>query len=368
MEIYEVGGAVRDRLLGLPIKDRDFVVVGATPAEMLARGFKPVGKDFPVFLHPDSREEYALARTERKTAPGYKGFVFHADADVTLQDDLARRDLTINAMAIAADGRLIDPFGGRQDIERRLLRHVGPAFAEDPVRILRLARFAARFEGFDIAGETLALCRRMVDAGEVDALVAERVWQELSRGMLTAAPVHMFEVLARCGALHKLLPELAPCLSQEPPFPALQRVAPDDPLPLRWACLWLPPLDGAADKALAVAERLRVPSDCRELSVLAAREAAGVAGAGAWDAEATLALIERCDGLRRPQRFAALLRVARLFGGEAAEAAVGRLQRALAAARQVDAGALAKQVSERGQIPQRVRRARLAAVQAALRP
>jgi len=368
VEVYEVGGAVRDRLLGLPIKDRDFVVVGATPAEMLARGFKPVGKDFPVFLHPDSQEEYALARTERVTAPGYKGFVFHADAGVTLEDDLARRDLTINAMAMAADGRLIDPFGGRRDLERRLLRHVGPAFAEDPVRILRLARFAARFEGFDIADETLALCRRMVDAGEVDALVAERVWQELSRGLLTAAPVRMFEVLARCGALRKLLPELAPCLRAPRSLPALRRAEPGDALPLRWACLWLPPLEGAADKALAVAERLRVPSDCRELGVLAGREAAGIAGAGEWDAEATLALIERCDGLRRAQRFSALLRVARLLGGDGAELAVGRLERALAAARSVDAGALAQRAPERRQIPQWVRGARLAAVEAVLRP
>ncbi|HOL65466.1 MAG TPA: multifunctional CCA tRNA nucleotidyl transferase/2'3'-cyclic phosphodiesterase/2'nucleotidase/phosphatase, partial [Accumulibacter sp.] len=186
MQVFAVGGAVRDELLGLPLQDRDYVVVGATPAEMLARGFKPVGKDFPVFLHPQTREEYALARTERKTAPGYTGFAIHAAPDVRLEDDLARRDLTINAIARAADGTLIDPYGGVADLQAKVLRHVGPAFVEDPVRVLRLARFAARFADFSVAPATMDLMRQMVTAGEVDHLVAERVWQELARGLMEA--------------------------------------------------------------------------------------------------------------------------------------------------------------------------------------
>lgn len=208
MEIYQVGGAVRDALLGLPVQDRDWVVVGATPDELVAQGFLPVGKDFPVFLHPSSREEYALARTERKTAQGYRGFAVQAQSDVTLEEDLARRDLTINAMAQSSDGRLIDPYGGQADLQARVFRHVTAAFAEDPVRILRLARFAARFPDFSVVPETLALMRQMVDAGEVDALVPERVWQELSRGLMQARPSRMFEVLRSCGALARLLPEV----------------------------------------------------------------------------------------------------------------------------------------------------------------
>jgi tRNA nucleotidyltransferase (CCA-adding enzyme) len=203
MKIYAVGGCVRDQLLGLPVNDRDWVVVGATPQQMIERGFRPVGRDFPVFLHPQTHEEYALARTERKTAPGYHGFSFHAAADVTLDDDLARRDLSINAMALDEDGRLIDPWGGRRDLDARVLRHVGPAFAEDPVRILRLARFAARFADFSVADETMALMRSMAAAGEVDALVPERVWQELARGLMEHQPSRMFETLRDCGTPHR---------------------------------------------------------------------------------------------------------------------------------------------------------------------
>ncbi|MDP3033274.1 MAG: multifunctional CCA tRNA nucleotidyl transferase/2'3'-cyclic phosphodiesterase/2'nucleotidase/phosphatase, partial [Rhodocyclaceae bacterium] len=208
MQTYCVGGAIRDELLGLTVKDRDWVVVGATPEEMLEAGFKPVGRDFPVFLHPRTHEEYALARTEKKTAPGYAGFVFHTDPGVTLEDDLARRDLTINAIARAPDGSLIDPHGGQRDLAERVLRHVSPAFAEDPVRILRVARFAARFNDFSLAPETLALMQEMVANGEVDALVAERVWQELANGLMEAQPSRMFEILRACGALQRLLPEL----------------------------------------------------------------------------------------------------------------------------------------------------------------
>jgi len=208
MKTYVVGGAVRDALLGLAVQDHDHVVVGATPQQMIGKGFTPVGKDFPVFLHPLTHEEYALARTERKTAPGYKGFHFHAAPDVTLEQDLVRRDLTINAMAQDEDGRIIDPFGGQRDLQQRVFRHVSAAFAEDPVRILRVARFAARFTDFSVAPETNALMRHMVDAGEVDALVPERVWQELARGLMEARPSRMFAVLRGCGALARILPEL----------------------------------------------------------------------------------------------------------------------------------------------------------------
>ena len=208
LQIYRVGGSVRDELLGLPAGDRDWVVVGATPEQMLAQGFQAVGKDFPVFLHPQSHEEYALARTERKTAPGYKGFAVHFSPDVTLEDDLLRRDLTINAIARAADGSLVDPFHGQADIQARIFRHVSPAFREDPVRILRLARFAARCPDFTIASETLALMREMTAAGEVHALVAERVWQELSRGLMSQRPSRMLQVLDQAHALRILLPLL----------------------------------------------------------------------------------------------------------------------------------------------------------------
>ena len=219
MQIYMVGGAVRDRLLGLPVQDHDWVVVGATPEQMVAQGYLPVGKDFPVFLHPDSREEYALARTERKSGRGYKGFTVFTSPDVTLEEDLARRDLTINSIAACADWTsaggqlgskvdLIDPFGGQRDLQAKVLRHVTDAFREDPVRILRLARFAARFHDFSIAPETMALLREMVAGGEADHLVPERVWQELSRGLMEAHPARMFEVLRECGALAVVLPEL----------------------------------------------------------------------------------------------------------------------------------------------------------------
>ena len=208
MQIFTVGGAVRDALLGIPVHDRDFVVVGSTPAEMLNLGFRQVGSDFPVFLNPTTKEEYALARTERKTGVGYQGFSVDASPDVSLEEDLSRRDLTINAMAQADDGTLIDPFNGRSDLSRQVLRHVGPAFAEDPVRILRIARFAARFTDFTVAPETMALIRNMVIDGETDHLVAERVWQELARGLMEKKPSRMLDLLRDCGALTRLLPEV----------------------------------------------------------------------------------------------------------------------------------------------------------------
>jgi tRNA nucleotidyltransferase (CCA-adding enzyme) len=337
IQTYLVGGAVRDLCLGLPIKDRDWVVVGATPAAMLAAGYLPVGKDFPVFLHPQTHEEYALARTERKTAPGYHGFQFHAAPEVTLEQDLARRDLSINAMAQDDQGRLIDPYGGQRDLAARVLRHVSPAFAEDPVRILRLARFAARLHDFSVAPETLDLMRQMVDAGEVDALVAERVWQELARGLMEARPSRMLEVLRDCGALARLAPELARLFGvPQPPahHPEVdtgahlllvldQCARAQAPLSVRYAALChdlgkglTPPEEwprhiGHEGRSARLAEllsaRWKVPSDCRELAQLVAREHTHVHQSLGFSAEARLRLLERCDAPRRPQRFAELL-------------------------------------------------------------
>ena len=333
MKCYVVGGAVRDALLGRPVNDRDWVVVGATPEAMVAAGFRPVGKDFPVFLHPDTGEEYALARTERKTAPGYHGFVFHASPEVTLEDDLVRRDLTINAMARADDGTLIDPHGGQRDLADRVLRHVSEAFAEDPVRILRVARLAARFADFQVAPETLALMRRMVEAGEVDALVAERVWQELSRGLMEDRPSRMFEVLRDCGALARLLPEVD-CLWGVPQradyHPEVdtgvhllmvldQAARLQAPLPARFACLCHDLGKGTTDPAdwprhiahearserltHALAARLKAPSDATELALVVAREHGNIHRSPEFGAAAVVRLLERCDAFRRPQRF-----------------------------------------------------------------
>ena len=297
MEIYEVGGAVRDRLLGLPVQDRDWVVVGSSPAQMEALGFKPVGRDFPVFLHPETHEEYALARTERKVAPGYHGFQFHADPSVTLEQDLARRDLTINAMACDVHGRLIDPFGGQADLAAGILRHVSPAFAEDPVRILRLARFAARL-GFAVAEDTRSLMQAMVLRGEVDALVPERVWQELAKGLQEPAPIVFFEVLAGCGALPVCLPECQPLVEAGSRAPAaLARAAGLQlALPARIAIIAL-----SIREAPALAARLRWPGQLADLARLCTEQAEVLLQAQ-WSPgqqAALLGLIERADGLRR---------------------------------------------------------------------
>ena len=337
MQTYIVGGAVRDRLLGLPVQDRDWVVVGATVDEMQALGYQPVGADFPVFLHPETKEEHALARTERKTAAGYRGFVVHAAPEVTLEDDLRRRDLTINAMAEAADGTLVDPWGGARDLAARVLRHVSPAFAEDPVRILRIARFAARFADFSVAPETLALMRQMVDAGEVDALVAERVWRELSRGLMEHRPSRMIEVLRDCGALARVLPEVdalfgVPQRADHHPevdtgthlLMVLDMAARlEAPLAVRYACLGhdlgkattpagvLPRHIGHEMRSVklvrALSARLRVDNASAELAELVGREHANVHRSGEFGAAALVRLIERCDALRRPTRFADLL-------------------------------------------------------------
>ena len=271
MQVYLVGGAVRDELLGRAVRERDWVVVGATPAELERLGYRAVGRDFPVFLHPETHEEYALARLERKVGPGYRGFVTDFSPAVTLEQDLGRRDLTINAMARDGAGRVIDPHGGQADLGARVLRHVSPAFAEDPVRILRVARFAARFAGlgFTVAPETLALMRTMVDSGEASALVSERVWRELERALGEPAPQRCLEVLRDCGALTVLLPELAGHADAAAAWALLRAAAERGAAtPVRWAAL-LAGLPTAQIEALCA--RLRVPNDYRELALLAAR-------------------------------------------------------------------------------------------------
>ena len=380
MQRYLVGGAVRDRLLGLPVQDRDYVVVGATPEQMLAQGYTPVGKDFPVFLHPQTHEEHALARTERKTAPGYRGFVFHANAEVTLEQDLARRDLTINAMAEAEDGTLVDPFHGQRDLQAGILRHVSPAFLEDPVRILRLARFAARFTHFTVAPETAALMRAMVDSGEVDALVPERVWQEFSKGLMEGVPSRMLDILRECGALARLLPMLAPLATS--PGTSDERstvaavLAPLDAaagaqaaLPVRLAVLLQTATDdaGGTDAVEAACARLKVPGECRDLAVMSARERRAVR-TGSRTAPEMVATLERCDAFRKPARFHQLLEVLD-FVEPASRGAVTTADwhAALAAARSVDAGTVARAVSQtHPDQPQRindaVRAARVASV------
>ncbi|HEV7799825.1 MAG TPA: multifunctional CCA tRNA nucleotidyl transferase/2'3'-cyclic phosphodiesterase/2'nucleotidase/phosphatase [Burkholderiales bacterium] len=358
MKVYEVGGAVRDELLGLPVKDRDYVVVGATPEEMTDLGYRPVGKDFPVFLHPETHEEYALARTERKTGPGYHGFKFHASPDVTLEEDLQRRDLTINAIARDEEGRLIDPFNGADDLSIGLLRHVSPAFAEDPVRILRVARFAARF-GFDIAPETAELMREMVKSGEVDALVPERVWQELARGLMEERASRLFDVLRECGALERIAPELA-AIFDDPEQAQATIDALDDAagagasLEVRFAVL-AKALDPYAIDALA--NRLKLPSAVRDLAVLASRHGNAIADADGLTPEAILELLNAADAWRRPDRFAELLQAA-LAAEPDRGRAIRRLQRAREAAAAVDAGTIAK-FGSKGDICERVNVVRL---------
>ncbi|MDN5850849.1 MAG: multifunctional CCA addition/repair protein [Nitrococcus sp.] len=339
MEIYLVGGAVRDRLLGFTVKERDWVVVGAEPADLITRGFRPVGQEFPVFLHPETGEEYALARTERKVGLGYHGFTFHASPTVTLEQDLQRRDLTINALAQDADSRIIDPFGGREDLKARILRHVSSAFREDPVRILRLARFAARFThlGFTIAHETLDLCREMVTAGEVDALVPERVWQELARALMEPKPSAFVGVLRDCSALQRLLPELDRLFGvpQRADFhPEVDTgvhvllaldlsVQLSDQLPVRFAVLLhdlgkgttpaaeLPRHRGHEERGVplveAICERFRVPSACRDLAKLVARHHLKCHRALELRTTTVVALLEALDTFRRAQRLPSFL-------------------------------------------------------------
>lgn len=379
MKIYSVGGAVRDELLGLPVKDRDYVVVGATPEEMERLGYRPVGKDFPVFLHPQTHEEYALARTERKVARGYKGFAVHAAPDVTLEQDLERRDLTINAMARDEQGVLIDPHGGARDLKAKLLRHVGAAFVEDPVRILRLARFAARF-GFAIAPETLALMRRMVAEGETDALVAERVWQEFAKGLMEAGPPRMFEALAACGLLPKLLPELDLVFGEQaaPANAATQGLMQgllyaarkSMPLEVRFALLAFALRSADEKSARSLADRLRAPNECRDALLLVARHGASLRVLAATDAAAQLALLEAGDAFRRPERLRTLVDACECAdagdqGGASPYPPRLVLDRALLAASGIDAATIA--ASSGDGVAAAIRAARLERINATLK-
>ena len=406
MQIYMVGGAVRDKLLGRPVNDHDWVVVGATPEQMLELGYLPVGRDFPVFLHPETREEYALARTERKSGRGYRGFVVESSPDVTLEEDLSRRDLTINAIATSAyetsAGGIFDPYFGARDIEARVLRHVTDAFREDPVRILRVARFAARFTDFTVAPETMQLMREMVQHGEVDHLVAERVWQELARGLMEEKPSRMFEVLRECGALQVLLPEVArlwgvPQRAEYHPevdtgvhlMMVLDMSARlQAPLTVRFACLvhdlgkgttaadvlqrHIGHEERSADLLKDVAERLRVPVDCRETADVVAREHGHIHRSGDLSAAALVRLLERCDAIRKPARFADILLACecdargRLGFEESAYPQRQRLAAVLAAAQSVVTRDIAAQAAAKGlsgpQVGALIHKARVEAV------
>ncbi len=397
-KIYCVGGAVRDRLLGLPVQDHDWVVVGSTPEEMVAQGFQPVGKDFPVFLHPKTHEEYALARTERKTARGYQGFAVYAAPDVTLKQDLLRRDFTINAIAEDANGNLIDPHNGVADLRAGILRHVSAAFGEDPVRILRAARFAARF-GFTIAPETLALMRGMVENGEVDALVAERVWQELARGLMEKTPSRFFETLRSCGALARIIPEIDALFGVPQPekyHPEIDcgihtLMVVDDAarhgyaLETRYAALThdlgkattprdiLPRHTGHELRSVALvkqlSERLRTPGECRDLALLAARYHGDIHRARELRADTIIRLFQSADAWRRPERFTHLLQAcasdARGRTGHEQDAypQADYLLNLLSVARAVDAGKIARQCPESSAIADAVQQARIGAIE-----
>ena len=427
MQFFSVGGSIRDALLHQPVKDKDWVVVGATPEQMTQLGYQTVGKDFPVFLHPTTREEYALARTERKTAPGYKGFVVHASPEVTLVEDLARRDLTINAMALpethsgllvqankenkendkaafeqvfAAHG--IDPYGGLKDLQSKTLRHVTPAFREDPVRILRLARFAARFPEFSIAPETQALMQDMVDAGEVAHLVPERVWQELAKGLMTVKPSRMFEVLKSCGALKVLLPEVnalwgVPQRAEYHPeidtgvhlMMVLDMSAQlNASLPVRVACLLHDLGKGTTPQAewprhigheqrsakllKQVCERLRIPVECKELSDVVAREHGNIHRSHDLNAAALMRLLERCDAIRKPERWTDILLACecdargRLGFENTAYAPAERLREVLKAALSVTTSDIAEQAQKQGlsgpAVGEKIHEARVSAI------
>ncbi len=416
MQTYLVGGAVRDALLGLELKDRDWVVVGATPELMLQQGFLPVGKDFPVFLHPVTHEEFALARTERKTAPGYHGFQFHAAPDVTLKQDLARRDLTINAIAAAdqtsrfeqaadlVNAELIDPYGGQQDLARKVFRHVTDAFREDPVRILRVARLAARFSDFSVASETMLLMREMVQSGEADHLVAERVWQELSKGLMEDTPSRMLAVLRECGALERVLPEVERLwgVPQRPDYhPEIDTgvhlmmvldmsARLQSSLAVRLACLLhdlgkattppelLPRHHGHEERSArlltSICQRLRVPTECRELAEVVAREHGNIHRSGELGAAALVRLLQRCDAFRKPQRFADVLLACecdargRLGFSESAYPQAARLLAALAAAQRVATQSIAEQAMASGsdgrKVGELIAQARMTAIKA----
>jgi tRNA nucleotidyltransferase (CCA-adding enzyme) len=350
LQVYVVGGAVRDALLQQEAGDQDWVVVGASPEEMVRRGFIPVGGDFPVFLHPQTKEEYALARTERKSGRGYKGFTFYTGTDVTLEEDLKRRDLTVNAIARSVSGELFDPLDGVKDIRARILRHVGPAFEEDPVRILRLARFTARFVDFSIAPETLALCRKMVEQGEVDALVPERVWQELSRGLMCQKPSRMIQVLVECAASMRVLPGWidSPRVSKAIDLAAQLGL----PLASRFALLCLDTQDPNS-----LAKHLRAPTECNDMSRLLPVVLKAI-GLTVITPEDVLVLFEQCDAIRKPERLVELLRTAQVVSPVSIE----KWKYWLDAVLSIDAGAAAQSAPSAQQIKAVVRVARLQAL------
>ena len=397
-QIYCVGGAVRDRLLELTVQDQDWVVVGSTPEEMVVYGFRPVGKDFPVFLHPQTHEEYALARTERKTARGYQGFSVYAAPDVTLEQDLLRRDFTINAIAQDKNGKLIDPYNGIADLRAGVLRHVSEAFSEDPVRILRAARFAARF-GFSIAPETLQLMRDMVNNGEVDALVAERVWQELTRGLMEKKPSLFFETLRSCGALENILHEVDALFGVPQPekyHPEIDcgvhtmlvidaAAEQDTSLEVRFAALThdlgktttpkdiLPRHIGHEQRGVDLVKklsiRLRASSECRDLALLAARYHGDVHRSKELRADTIVKLFQSADAWRRPERFSQLLEAcmadARGRTGHEQDAypQAAYLLKLLEIARGVDAGEIAKACADNNAIAAAVQQARIKAIE-----
>ncbi len=402
MQTYIVGGAVRDELLGYAIKDKDYVVVGSTPEQMVAAGFRPVGKDFPVFLHPATQAEYALARTERKTAKGYKGFAVYASPEVTLEQDLARRDLTINAIAKSESGELFDPFNGVADIQSKTLRHVSDAFAEDPVRILRIARFSARFTDFHVAPETLSLMQQMVEAGEVDALVAERVWQELAKGIMESQPSRMFTVLRACGALNRLMPELdrlwgVPQPPQYHPevdtgvhvmmvvdYAAQQNFT----LPVRFAALMhdlgkgttpkeiLPRHIGHEERGVHLVKdlckRLRVPNDCKELALIVTKFHGKLYQSLDMRPSTLLEFLTQLDAIRQPARFKEFLLACeadsrgRTGFEQCPMPAADLMLKVLDAALSVDAGAVASAHTEVEKIKAAIFEARVSAIKRVL--
>lgn len=383
MQIYKVGGAVRDRLLGRPVSEVDWVVVGATTEQMQALGYRPVGADFPVFLHPKTGEEYALARTERKSGRGYGGFTFYASPDVSLEDDLIRRDLTINAMAEDDHGNVIDPYGGQRDLEAKVLRHASPAFAEDPLRVLRVARFAARYAGlgFVVAEETLLLMRQLAESGELQALTPERSWKEISRALMEPNPEVFIRVLHDCGALRELLPELdalfdspatqAPATG-ELVLEALRQCAQhQQSLPVRWACLLHAIGEGQEqrkDSIKAINARCKVPRDCQELASLVSEHHEQVHQAEAMQAGALFELLQHFDIYRRPERFEQFLSACEMIARAQARTAqtaypqAAYLRAAATAARAVDAKPLIEQGYKGAELGQALQRERLEAI------
>lgn len=357
MKTYLVGGAVRDQLLQHPYSEKDWVVVGATPEQMLALGFQAVGKDFPVFLHPQTKEEYALARTERKSGPGYTGFECHADPGVSLEEDLLRRDLTINAIAQDENGRLIDPYHGREDLQAKCLRHVSPAFVEDPLRVLRVARFYARYAhlGFTVAAETVDLMRRIADSGELETLSAERVWKEFEKALGETSPTAFFEVMNQCHALQAIMPEL--CAVPEKNLAALQSSATADlPVTARFALLFF---NLAETEATRFCTRIKVPNAYRKLAMLVSR-LGNIICDGDNNDETLLAIIEQADAFRNPQRFALLLDCCRhLCPGTTTP---DLLQAAVEACASVDAKSIAAQGLEGKAIARELHRQRLQAI------